>query len=172
MKARHVLAWLAIATAVIVGCRGVLGIEELSVEGDSGAVTPDATAGDGGTDGMVNPSGVTRGIARAMACKQDGKNGPMCLQCCRDTASEMGSGGQLEGFGRMTGCICGDAGCAVQCAATICASPPVMGGGGMMECGGCIDGRLSGPECAAARNSCKQSAQCAFMAACFEGCAN
>lgn len=175
MKARQVFPWFALVVGVAAGCRGVLGIEELTVETDGGAVTADAAgdavASDSATD-APSSSNATRGTMRAMECRSSGKNGPMCLQCCRESSGEMNSGGQLESFGRMTACICsGAGGCSVQCATAACAMPPGPGGG---ECGGCVDNRLAGgaSECVAARNSCKQSMACAFMAACFEGCTN
>ena len=178
MKVRRVFGWLVLGTGVVLGCRGVLGIEDLSVDADAGG-TPEGGTSEGGNPEGGSEGGAesgtpdagndasSEGVGIARDCKQRGMTGPMCLKCCRD--AKMVAGGQLEELGRDAGCICGSGACQTECATTACAMPPMMGGPGG-ACPGCIDGNLAELGCALARTRCKQSATCAPIADCFEEC--
>ncbi len=149
------LALLATIGA-LAGCRGIVGIEELTLD-DAGArdAAPDQAPADAGTDAAdanVNP------------CWSN--VGPPCGRCCKESNGNAIQ--QLESAGKTSGCICGDGGlCRTECTTTTC------GPGGMPDetCAPCLDDALLSPSppCAQARAACT-SAACGSLIACMEGC--
>jgi hypothetical protein len=142
---------------ILLGCRGLVGIEDLSRDPDSGL----ADAGSGARD--------------ASDARVDGGNecgslvGPECGRCCKEQTGNAIQ--QLESAGRSTGCICGDAGaCTASCSTTVCSA--TAGGMPGPDCAVCLDDALlasPAPACAQARATCPRSA-CQSLFGCFEGC--
>ena len=172
---------LAIA-ALGVACRGIVGIEDLSVV-DGG--TPPPAAGDGGggdagdaaKEGSVPPG--PPGVppmpppppGDAGSCHTTAANFPDCMTCCRND-----NAGQLQAWddtARAAGCLCDASTCQSSCQADLCAATPAPPG---PTCLPCFDPwsagvpQHTGVDCDNARTTCGNGTACRDIVACFVSC--
>lgn len=164
------------------GCRAIVGIQDLGLadggKHDSGEPTdgeaadssaPDTSSADSGSvDSGPDDSGNAGDANPYATC--NGQPGEACPACCR-----MATGmdyGKLQGYARMTSCLCtSTATCSTDCATTICATPPSMNMPGM-TCAMCVDMQLvsSAAACQSARSQCAGDTTCAAAVQCLAGC--
>ena len=184
MKRGLRIGLLAIA-ALGVACRGIVGIEDLTVS-DGGGVTPGTDAGDAGGGGDAAKEGsvppgppAPPGVppmpppppGDAGECHVTAANFPDCMACCRND-----NAGQLQAWddtARTAGCLCDASTCQSSCQADLCAATPVPPG---PTCFPCFDPwsagvpQHTGQECDNARTTCGNGTTCRDIVACFLSC--
>jgi hypothetical protein len=168
---------LAIA-ALGVACRGIVGIEDLTVS-DGGTAPPGSDAGDSGGGGDAGKEGSTTtpppgppappppadASGDISSCK--GEQGGQCFQCCRQQVGQAWH--LLELAGIDAGCICGSAACLSECGGSgeLCSANP-SGGPPGPACGPCVDPALK--SCALGQSKCAGEPSCKLAADCIGAC--
>jgi len=153
-----------LAGIAMVGCRAVLGIEDLP--GDGGASSSSSSSGgNGGGDSGgkdTGPSGSDAGGGGDAACGSLSDND--CIKCCRDRYK---GNPNFDGVIRTSQCICGGASpCASSCKEFCDGGDPMTFG---MTCFGCAD-----PQFLQNTADCPQTldnlAKEADLGVCFKSC--
>lgn len=146
----------------VVGCRSVVGIEELSYD-------PSLASGDASSDAANSSDSGTDAAADAAIDECASRTGNACLKCCKDANKDANA--KYEEFARDSGCLCKGAPCTLECAASICATTPSQAQP-TQQCVTCVDDatRSGTAACMDARSTCLQSAQCRPLAECFAQC--
>jgi hypothetical protein len=173
----------AVAVLALMGCRGVLGIEPLGLEGDGGsegdasvdaAGTPDATTTDGMTVADTSPvdTGPDLNLPPPVEpmlpdggfCSSDQST---CRPCCRTNFQN--AFGAYQHYAMQTGCVCGSGLCQSECATADCTNPP---GPRVDTCARCLDNALKGSTepCELAAVDCTYDGNCANAVNCFRKC--
>jgi hypothetical protein len=185
---------LAFSAFVLAGCRGILGIENLTVDEDASVASEDAAVQDGGTDATIRPKGdasIDSSVTSSADAPHDTSSsdrrppadgpppgadagecadaGTMCPACCR-----MNNGPAvaiLEGYAIEAGCICtGASTCTTACDGSVCSGVfnPTPG-----TCAMCID-PLIGPSALCANEGpvgqCMGEPSCNPYLTCLGGC--
>lgn len=151
-----------LASVALLGCRAVLGIEEIEETSDAGTGTNDAAADSVAIDSPIGDGAVAD---TNEACPP----GPGCNVCCREPFKGTPTLPELEKIAKAAQCICGDAGaCSTECS-TICSGP------GMPDptCIQCLDAVLIGkakPECQKALQDCANNVTCKPVGECLKTC--
>jgi hypothetical protein len=176
--ARAACAGIAIAF-VLIGCRGVIGIEDLKLV--DGGTTGTEGGADTGTDAF-KPDGPPPGMdaggdGSAPGCATQAE----CRKCCHENPA-LNGGATGPGFDKLSAaavaasCICGAGKCQTECATASCANPTMPAG---MPCGPCIDGLfIKNPtppistECMNAKAMCNLDPDCMKALACLSSCNN
>jgi hypothetical protein len=169
--------------AALVGCRGIIGVEDLGLDAGADAAAKDASGGaaDGSsqtTDGSLVDVGVLPmegggppPIDAAVLGTCAGMTGGMCQGCCRMNYGVEQA--KLDSYAVADMCICGTSSCAAECSSSAC-----IGDAGMPPptCGQCIDTQYgqaaaskSGP-CFKALNDCNMNLECQLAAQCHLAC--
>lgn len=160
----------AVAAVFLVACRGIIGVDTLTLEDAASDAPASEAAADAPPPRDAPPPPPPDGNVDApfASCAAQGSN---CLGCCRMTLG-MAGGPMFDALGmyaRNTGCICGSGACQTQCMTSTCAQPP---GPMDMTCGQCEDPAfISGTQqCNQAADQCANDANCAPAIDCLRAC--
>ena len=160
---------LSLGAIAAVGCRGVIGIEDVTLV-DGGALADGAA--DGSSQGDALPpsdsgSGDTAADAPPSTCGATSTTRQACTQCCGQE-TPLGAG-QYFGLADQGNT------CACQACTGPCTSYRVCGGGtplaGMTTCGGCVVSQEIDSRCPDLAQKCDNDAQCKKFGACVRTCA-
>ncbi len=159
------------AAALIVGCRAVLGIEELDVASDAGG-------GEGGADAATDALGIPASLGAEVLAEagppgSECKTAGNCKMCCRDNVQLRAQFAELQKKANTAMCICAAPAnvCSTECAGAGC---PPMGGGDPMRCGTCVDTTFEtaplSAQCQVAASACGGDPSCRDALACLNSC--
>jgi hypothetical protein len=161
IRARRALLAIVVASAMIVACRGVIGIEDLTLVDGGGA--------DGSKDAPVDaPPDRPADTGPKDPCASGGNPCPPC--CHQSHKAELA---ELIRLARQSGCMCGGGGCGSECGNSDCSPtvpPPMMVDG---TCAMCEDSLFRGNPtgaCAKTITDCENSAACQPAIHCLQSC--
>ena len=162
---------LAACVIALVGCRGIIGVQDLGLDAGADASAAKDAAGtdangaaDGG--GLLDGSLLEDAAPDVFVSLCKGQTGGMCHACCR-----MSYGMQqqyLDLIAAGNGCICGGGMCTAECGTSICAGDAAMPPG---TCAMCIDPLYLMPgQCKAAIDQCATQLDCELAGKCHQTC--
>jgi hypothetical protein len=167
------IGFSAFVVTALVGCRGIIGIEDLGLDAGSDAAaskdassqTNDSATSDGSPLPLTDAGADALPPAPVGLCDAQAGTGMACHGCCR-----MSYGAQMQVLDKIAatnGCACGP--CQGACSSSICggnyAMPPP-------SCGACVDPLYDsdGGPCRMAIMTCLNQTECAPAALCEIGC--